>query len=134
MADRVRPVVVLHDRPVACQANAAAASGVPLTDWYGEAKVGFEFRRELPVNVRKSRGDIGLFVVYERYFKEEASVAVTYAAPASVPGVDEQTEIGATFGTRPKLAWKKVGLPKLGLSYRFGDGISGVRLVFGEIF
>jgi hypothetical protein len=25
-------------------------------------------------------------------------------------------------------------MPKLGLSYRFGDGIHGVRLVIGEIF
>lgn len=112
----------------------AAATGNPLTDWYAEAKVGFEFRRELPLNVRKSRGDIGLFIVYERYFKEKTPTAVTYAAAAAIPGVNEQTEIGASFGTRPKLAWKKVSLPKLGLSYRFGDGVAGVRLVFGEIF
>ncbi len=112
----------------------AAQTGDSLSDWYAEAKVGLEFRRELAVNIGKSRGDIGVFVVYQRYFKNSQSVAVRSAAPSTTPGVDEQTEIGASFGTRPKLAWWKLSMPKLGLSYRFGDGISTVRVVFGEIF
>ena len=71
----------------------------------------------------------------EHYFKNEGStpVAVSYSA-AATPGVDEQTEVGFSFGTRPKLAWKKVSMPKLGVSYLFGDGIHGVRLVIGEVF
>jgi hypothetical protein len=48
--------------------------------------------------------------------------------------VDEQTEIGLSFGTRPKLSWWKMSLPSLGLSYRFGDGVQGVRLIFGASF
>ena len=113
----------------------AAGSGDPATDWYAEAKAGFEFRRELPLNIGKSRADIGLFGVYHRYVKnEEESVALRYAAPATVPGVDEQTELGVSFGTRPTLAWWKVSMPKLGVSYLFGDGVSAVRLVFGEVF
>ena len=65
---------------------------------------------------------------------------MTYAAvvPAAASPedswVDEQTEIGLSFGTRPKIAWWKVSLPNLGLSYRFGDGVSGVRLIFGASF
>jgi len=113
----------------------AAHSSDPLTDWYAEAKVGFEFRRELPLNIGRSRADLGLFGVYHRYFKnDEESVAVTFAAPATVPGVNEQTELGISFGTRPALAWWKVSMPKLGVSYLFGDGISAVRIVFGESF
>ena len=113
----------------------AAQTGNALTEWYGMAKAGFEFRHELPTSTSRTRWDAGVFVVYERYFKETAdSLAVTRAAAATVPGVDEQTEIGCSFGTSPKLAWKKISLPKLGLSYRFGDGIRGVRLVIGEIF
>jgi len=114
----------------------AAQTGSPLTGWYGEAKAGFEFRHELPGSSTRTRWDAGMFVVYERYFKNESStpVAVTYSAAPTTPGVDEQTEIGFSFGTRPKLAWKKISLPKLGLSYLFGDGIHGGRLVIGEIF
>ena len=118
----------------------AAQAEDPLTGWYGEADVGFEFRHELPWNLGKSRADIGVFAVYHRYFKhsrsfESSSPIATYSAePATIPGVDEQTEVGVSFGTRPKLAWWKLSMPKLGLSYRFGDGISAVRIVFGEIF
>jgi hypothetical protein len=76
-----------------------------------------------------------MFVIYNHYFKgtAESTAPVTYSA-AATPGVDEQTEIGFSFGTDPKLAWKKLYLPKLGLSYLFGDGIHGVRLVIGEVF
>jgi hypothetical protein len=118
----------------------AAEAGNPLTGWYGEANVGFEFRHELGFNVGRTRADAGLFIVYHRYFKNSQSfqsaspVAAFSAEPATVPGVDEQTEVGLSFGTRPKLAWWKLSMPKLGLSYRFGDGISAVRIVFGEIF
>jgi len=118
----------------------AAQTGNPLTDWYGEAKVGFEFRHVLPWSSGRSQWDLGGFVVYEHYFKDHGLDVTTYAAPAIATDttptktVNEQTEIGFSFGTRPKLAWKKVSLPKLGLSYRFGDGIHGVRLIFGEIF
>jgi hypothetical protein len=116
----------------------AAEQGTPLADWYAEAQAGFEFRRELPWSSGRSRWDIGVFVLHEHFFvsEDDAAVAVTYAAPTATTtaAVDEQTQIGFSFGTRPKLAWKWLSLPKLGLSYQFGDGIWGVRLVIGEIF
>lgn len=114
----------------------AAQTENPLTEWYAEANAGFEFRHELPGSSTRTRWDAGVFVVYNRYFKGDGPVpvAVTFAAPSSTRAIDEQTEIGFSFGTRPKLAWKQISLPKLGLSYFFGDGIHGVRLVFGEIF
>ena len=123
----------------------AAQSGNALTDWYGEANAGFEFRHVLPWSSGRSQWDIGLFGVYSRFFKDRNSPAVTYSAvtPSSTTSssgattpreVDEQTELGFSFGQRPKLAWKKITMPKLGLSYRFGDGVQGVRFVIGEIF
>ncbi len=124
----------------------AAQTGTALTDWYGQAKVGFEFRHLLPWTSQRSQWDIGLFIAYNRFFKDERSPAVTYAAvvPPTVTQsastgtttswVDEQTEIGFSFGTRPRLSWWKASLPNLGLSYRFGDGVQGVRLIFGASF
>ncbi len=116
----------------------AAQTGNALTDWYAEATVGFEFRHELPGSSTRTRWDAGVFIVYDRFFKDNGSVsvpvAVTFAAPSSTSIVDERTQIGVSFGTRPKLAWKQLSLPKLGLSYFFGDGIHGVRFVIGEIF
>lgn len=113
----------------------AAEAGDAMSDWYGEAMAGFEFRHDLPWTSGASVWDIGAFITYSRYVQDESpAIAVSYAAPAAIPGVDEQTEIGFSFGNRPKLAWKKLSMPKLGLSYRFGDGVQGVRLVIGEIF
>ena len=116
----------------------AAQSGVALTDWYGEGKVGLEFRHDLPWTSGRSRWDVGAFITYSRYVQDKTrdadAVAVAYAAPAASPGVDEQTEIGFSFGNVPKLEWWKLSMPKLGLSYRFGDGVHGVRFVIGEIF
>lgn len=110
----------------------------PLEARYAELEIGFECRRPLPLAVGRSRGDIGLFAMYHRYFKKAASSGApsptTFAAPATVPGVNEQFELGATFGTRPKLSWRKLSMPKLGVSYRFGDGLHAVRLVIGEVF
>ncbi|HEX4824440.1 MAG TPA: hypothetical protein VFV19_09010 [Candidatus Polarisedimenticolaceae bacterium] len=116
----------------------AAGSGNALSDWYGEGKVGLEFRHDLPWSSGRSRWDFGMFITYSRFIQkkqpEGGGVAVTYGAPAATPGVDEQTEIGFSFGNNPKLAWWKLTMPKLGLSYRFGDGIRGARFVIGEIF
>lgn len=114
----------------------AAQTGNALTAWYAEAKVGFEFRHVLPWMSHGSNWDIGMFVTYAHYFREDLTTPVAQAASPSGAGgyVNEQTEVGFSFGTRPKLAWKVVSLPKLGLSYEFGDGIHGVRLIIGEIF
>jgi hypothetical protein len=118
----------------------AAQSGSPLTGWYGEANAGFEFRRALPWTSGRWQWDWGMFGVYRHYFHESTSSVVAYSSPAPrsasdhTGSVDEQTEIGFSFGTRPKMSWKVVSVPKLGLSYRFGDGVHGVRFVIGEIF
>jgi hypothetical protein len=116
----------------------AAQTGNALTGWYGEAMAGSEFRHLLPWSSGRSQWDLGLFAVYRRYFKDNRSNAVAYAAAAPDPTpttfVDEQTEIGISFGTRPKLSWWKISMPNLGLSYRFGDGVQGIRLIFGASF
>ena len=49
-------------------------------------------------------------------------------------GGDTQLELGVTFGaTEPIRLWR-IPLPRIGLGYRFGDGLSVYRLVFGAPF
>jgi hypothetical protein len=49
-------------------------------------------------------------------------------------GGDPQFELGITFGTtEPRSVWR-IPLPRIGLGYRFGDGLSVYRLVFGTPF
>ena len=45
-----------------------------------------------------------------------------------------QYEVGVTFGTRPSIKLWKIPLPRLGLSYRFGEDLSAIRLIFGSPF
>jgi hypothetical protein len=46
-------------------------------------------------------------------------------------GWDDQYEIGATFGTKEKVKVWKIPIPRVGLGYRFGEGLSVFRIVFG---
>ena len=49
-------------------------------------------------------------------------------------GGDAQFEFGVTFGTTEPLRLWRIPLPRIGLGYRFGDGLSVYRLVFGTPF
>jgi len=48
--------------------------------------------------------------------------------------VDSQLEVGITVGTSPRVVLWGRQLPRLGLAYRWGDGLSSFRLNFGFPF
>ena len=68
-----------------CALGRRRTNGSALTGWYGQADVGFEFRHLLPWSSGRSQWDVGLFVVYRRYFEDDRSESVTYAAVAPDP-------------------------------------------------
>jgi hypothetical protein len=43
-------------------------------------------------------------------------------------------ELGLSFGTTPSLTVWSIRLPRLGLGYRWGSGVRGIRLNFGFPF
>ena len=47
---------------------------------------------------------------------------------------DAHFELGVTFGATEPLRLWRIPLPRIGLGYRFGDGLSVYRLVFGTPF
>ena len=49
-------------------------------------------------------------------------------------GGDPQFELGVTFGTTEPVRVWGIALPRIGLGYRFGNGLSVYRLVFGGPF
>lgn len=62
----------------------------------------------------------------------DASDSALNAEPGA--GSDPQFEFGMTFGaTEPIRIWR-IPLPRIGLGYRFGDGLSVYRLVLGAPF
>ena len=102
--------------------------GQLLADDYGELETGLELSRPLWFSIHGRPVDAGLFAMSYLYFEPlEAYRTSDFEMRA-------QWEVGFTFGTRPPFAHKKIAMPRIGLSYRFGDGLSAARIVLGAPF
>lgn len=94
-------------------------------------EAGLEFRRLAGFELAGGRADIGLYLLAEWYVDRPGEPVVSSAGPESIP---MQFEAGFTLGARPRMKIWKLPLPRVGLAYRFGDGISAYRLVLGAPF
>ena len=99
-------------------------------DDFGALESGLDLRRSLGFSLGGHEVDGGLFVMNYLYFVSPELVRF-FGEQLSV---DVQFEFGVTFGTITP--WKVLGLtiPRVGLSYRFGNGPSAFRLVLGGPF
>jgi hypothetical protein len=104
--------------------------GALVADDYGELETGLELTHALWFAVAGHPADAGLFAASYLYFNPLEGLG----GEADRFEMQDQWEIGITFGTRPPLAYKKLRAPRIGASYRFGDGISAARLVLGAAF
>jgi hypothetical protein len=86
-----------------------------------------EARHGMGFSIRGFRADYGLYVSQYLYFGDP-HFPLGRDGRASV---DDQYEIGVTFGTEQEAKLWKVGLPRLGFGYRFAQGISVFRFVIG---
>ena len=91
----------------------------------------FEVRRSFDLAFAGSGVDGGLYLLAEWYADRPDESVVRSAGGAAIP---VQFEAGFTLGTRPVMRIWKLPVPRVGLAYRFGDGISVYRLVFGAPF
>ena len=94
-------------------------------------EAGVEVRRLLGFEFGNSEADGGPYLLAEWYADRPDEQLVRSAGNGSVPA---QFEAGFTLGARPPPRIWKLPLPRFGLAYRFGDGISVYRLVFGAPF
>lgn len=105
--------------------------GESLKETFGELTQGFEVWAPLPARIGEARLMIGGFGAGHfywsraRFVDDEAFQPRLYAL---------QWEAGVVLSTRPRTYVWKVPVPDLGLSYRWGDRFSSVRLVFGRTF
>ncbi len=115
---------------VAWAGNDAFQSGTQ-QEAYATINTGVEVRHPLGFTIRGVAPDVGVFLVHYHFLP-----AATFSRPGRAPlEVTDQLEIGATVGTAGP--FKLLGLidnPRLGVSYRFGDGLYGVRVSFGFPF
>lgn len=101
-----------------------------VADQFGEIRLGFDARHPLPFTVAGNQGDISGYFIRRQYIdafidKDESFEPLE---------IQYTNEFGFTFGTTPKTKLWFIPLPRIGLGYRWGPNIKGVRLNFGFPF
>jgi len=96
---------------------------------FGELLLGFDARHPLPFTIGGSQGDISGYCIRRQWV--DAFIARDEAEPLEVRYTNE---LGFTFGTTPRVRLWFVRLPRVGLGYRWGPNVKGIRLNFGFPF
>jgi hypothetical protein len=100
------------------------------SEGYGTLQNGLEVRHPIGWRVKGLVPDVGVSFIHYYFFP---------SAKFSLPGqgpleVSNQFEFGVSVGsTKPTTLWIFEN-PQIGVSYRFGDGLTGVRGTFGFPF
>jgi len=100
------------------------SDNVPLFSTY------LDMRFPLGFNLLNKSGYLSLYAINYYYFDD-----VTVIDSETIPiEVDTQWELGITFSSIPSWKFWFFEIERVGLGYRFGDGFSAIRLVFGMPF
>jgi len=81
---------------------------------------------DLRMGARELEG--GVFAVLDWYLDPPTGPVTGIDIPAV------QFEAGVMLGTLPELKWRRLPIPRIGLSYRFAGELSAWRLVLGAPF
>jgi hypothetical protein len=97
---------------------------------YGTLQNGLEVRHPLGFDVKGLVPDLGVSFIYYYFFP-----SAKFSLPGESPlEVSNQFEFGINIGSaKPAKPWI-FNNPRIGVSYRFGDGLTGVRAQFGFPF
>lgn len=97
-----------------------------------KVEAGAESRRPLGFEMASEQADSGVYLLAEWYPDQPEQPVVRSAQTSSA--LPFQMELGVTLGTvEPVRVWG-LPLPRVGLAWRFGEGLSVYRLVFGAPF
>jgi hypothetical protein len=90
----------------------------------------FEWRRPIGWTLFGYPTDIGPLIRGEFYFD-----SLLIAPPRGEPfEIDHRYEVGLTWGPTERFKKWKMTIPRVGLSYRFGNGSGGIRFLFTSKF
>ena len=107
----------------------AGSSGTELTraSTFVVVDTDFEIRGLLDFRLGRRELDLGLLARSELYLDPVEIAAVTSEAEE----IRQRWELGLTIGSRRcvRLFGREVAAPRLGLAYRFGQGVSGMHLL-----
>ena len=107
----------------------AHTPGVEIDEDFAMLETGFEVRRPLQRTVKGHGIDWGPYVM--NYLYLEPTEVLLKEAPLEIGG---QYELGITLGTQAPVDLWCFEVPRLGIGYRFGDGVSALRVVLGAAF
>jgi len=97
-----------------------------------KVEAGAESRRPLGFEMAGEQADSGVYLLAEWYPDQPEQPVVRSAGGSG--DLPFQVELGVTLGTvEPVRVWG-LPLPRVGLAWRFGEGLSVYRLVFGAPF
>jgi len=100
-----------------------------LASEFGEIRLGLDARHPLWFTVAGNQADISLYFIHRHYF------GATVDRPSDDPLEIKYTdEIGFTLGTDPRTKLWFFRLPRIGLGFRWGENLRGLRLNFGFPF
>ena len=110
----------------------AGDAGQSTSTNYGTLQNGLEVRHPLGFPVKDLEPDVGVSFIYYHFFP-----SAKFSLPGGSPlEVSNQFEFGMDVGSlKPITLWIfEIEKPRIGVSYRFGDGLTGVRVQFGFPF
>lgn len=106
------------------------SSGGLYDDDFTRVEAGLDTLIPFGLDVGKRRVDFSLYVLGRHYFRE-----LVFGQVLAEPIVIEQEyEVGVTFGSTPKPRIWKFNVPRLLIGYRFGENLRGIRLKLGLPF
>jgi len=89
-----------------------------------------EVRHPLGFDVKGFVPDVGVSFIYYYFFP-----SAKFSLPGESPlEVSNQFEFGINIGSATPTKLWFLNNPRIGVSYRFGDGLTGVRAQFGFPF
>lgn len=100
-------------------------------DDFSMLETGVEWRRGTGWQPWGREVDVAPFVANYLYFISPHLFDIDAAQPAELR---TEWEAGFTLGMVRRWHVLGIGLPRLGVSYRFGSGVDAVRIVFGNAF
>jgi len=104
-------------------------SDLDLVDEFGEVRLGLDARHPLGFTIGGSQADLSLYFIRRQYI--DAIIEREEGDPLEI---QQTNELGFTFGTTPRTKLWFFRLPRIGLGYRWGQNIRGLRLNFGFPF
>lgn len=109
---------------------AAGDAGQSRSTNYGTLQNGLEVRHPLGFDVKGFVPDVGVSFIYYYFFP-----SAKFSLPGESPlEVSNQFEFGINIGSATPTKLWFLNNPRIGVSYRFGDGLTGVRAQFGFPF